>query len=68
MLLKVRALIKLKVNMVEKCTSEMFVLGVVETSSYIGGGGYCLCTLVPFPDLPYSIWAYSLRQIQMCVY
>lgn len=38
MLLKVRALIKLKVNMVEKCTSEMFVLGVVETSSYILGG------------------------------
>lgn len=38
MLLKVRALIKLKVNMVEKCTSEMFVLGVVETSSYIWGG------------------------------
>lgn len=24
--------------MVEKCTSEMFVLGVVETSSYIFGG------------------------------
>lgn len=45
MLLKVRALTKLKVNMVEKCTSEMFVLGVVETSSYILGGRLLLMYL-----------------------
>lgn len=57
MLLKVRALIKLKVNIVEKCTSEMFVLGAVETSNYILGGAIVYVPQFHFPDLPYSIWA-----------
>lgn len=64
----VHAVIQLKVDMVEKSTSEIFLLGFVNISSYnLGERGYCLFSLVPFPDLLYSIRAHGIRQIQTCV-
>lgn len=50
---KVDAVIQLKVNMVEKFTSEIFIPDFVAMSSYNWEGAF---TLVHFLNLPCSVW------------